>query len=235
MAVYSLDVLLPQFWTSLLFYIRFLLSLLTCIQVSQEAGQVVWYSHLFKNFPQFVVTHTFKDFSIVNEAEVDVSLKFSYFSCDPADAGNLISGSSAFSKTSLYIWKFSVHVQLKPSLKDFEHYLAGMWNESYCVVVWAFFGIAFHGILVKTHLFQCCGHCWVFQICWHIECNTLTASSFRIWNSSSGTPSPPLALFSVVLTEARLTLHSRLSGSWWVIRPLWLSWSIRSFLYSSFV
>ena len=171
----------------------------------------------------------------INEAEVDVSLKFSYFSYDPTDAGNLISCSSAFSKTNLYVLKFSVLVQLKPSLKDFEHYLAGMWNESYCVVVWAFFGIAFHGILMKTHLFQCCGHCWVFQICWHIACSTLATSSFRIWNSSSGTPSPPLALFAVVLTEALLTLHSRLSGSWWVIRPLWLCWSIRSFLCSSFV
>ena len=176
---------------------------LTCIQVFQEAGKVVWYSHLFKNFPQFVVTHTFKDLSIVDEAEVNVSLKFSYFFYDPTDAGNLISGSSAFSKSSLYIWKFSVHVQLKPNLEDFEHYLAGMWNESNCVVVW---GIAFLGILMRTHLFQSCVHCWVFQICWHIECSPLTASSFRIWNSSSGSPSPPLALFIVVLTKAHLTL-----------------------------
>ena len=189
---------------------------LTCIQVSQEAGKVVWYSHLFKNFPQFVVTHTFKDFSIVDEAEVDVFPKFSYFFYDPTDAGHLISGSSAFSKSSLHIWKFSVHIHLKPNLEDFEHYLAGMWNESNYVVVWAFFGIAFLGILMRTHLFQSCGHCWVFQICWHIECGPLTASSFRIWNSSSGSPSPPLALFIVVLTKAHLTLHSRLSGSRWV-------------------
>ena len=79
---------------------------------------MVWYSHLFKDLPQFVVIHTVKSFSIVNEAEVDVCLEFSCFFNDPTDVGNLISGSSAFSKSSLYIWKFSTHVMLKPSLKD---------------------------------------------------------------------------------------------------------------------
>ena len=87
---------------------------------------MIWYSHFFKNFPQFVVIHTVKGFCIVNEAEVDVFLDFSCFFYDPTDIGNLISGSSAFSKSSLYIWKFSVHILLKHSLKDFEHYLAGM-------------------------------------------------------------------------------------------------------------
>ena len=115
---------------------------LTCIQVSQEAGKVVWYSHLLKNFPQFVVMHTVKGFSIVNEAEVDVFLEFLCFFYDPMDVGNLISGSSAFSKSSLYIWKFSVLVLLTPSLEGFKHDLAGMWNECYCVVVWTFFDIA---------------------------------------------------------------------------------------------
>ena len=84
---------------------------------------MVWYSHLLKNFPQFVVIYTVKGFSVVNEAEVDVFLELSCFFHDPADVGNLISGSSAFSKSSLNIWKFSVHVLLKPSLKDFEHSL----------------------------------------------------------------------------------------------------------------
>ena len=88
---------------------------------------------------------------------------------------------------------------------------------------------------MKIDLFQSCGHCWVFQICWHIECSTFTASSFRIWNSSTGIPSPPLALFIVMLPKAHLTLHSRMSGSRWVITPLWLSGSWRSFLYSSSV
>ena len=108
---------------------------LTCIQVSQEAGQVVWYSHLFQNFPQFVVMHTVKGFSVVNE-EVDVFLEFSWFFYDPTDVGDLISGSSGFSKSSSCIWKFSVHVLWKLSLENFEHYFASMWNECNCVVVW---------------------------------------------------------------------------------------------------
>ena len=87
---------------------------------------MVWYSHLLKNFPQFVVTHIVKGFSIFNEAEVDVFLEFPCFFYDPSDVGNLIYGSSAFSKSSLNIWKFSVHVLLKPIVKDFEHFLASM-------------------------------------------------------------------------------------------------------------
>ena len=113
---------------------------LTCIQVSQEAGQVVWYSHLFQNFP---VIHTVKGFGIVNKAEVDVFLELSCFFRDPVDVGNLISGSSAFSKTTLTIWKFMVYVLLKPRLENFEHYFTSIWDECNCVVVWAFFGIAF--------------------------------------------------------------------------------------------
>ena len=82
---------------------------------------MVWYSHLFKNFPQFAVIHTVKGFDVVNKGEVDVFLELSYFLDDPVDVGNLISGSSAFSKSSLNIWKFMVHVLLKPGLEDFEH------------------------------------------------------------------------------------------------------------------
>ena len=88
---------------------------------------------------------------------------------------------------------------------------------------------------MKTGLFESCGHCWVFQICWHIECRTFTASSFRIWNSSTGIPSPPLALFVMMLPKAHLTSHSRMSGCGWVITPSWLSGSWKSFLYSSYV
>ena len=99
---------------------------LACIQVSQEAGKVVWYSHLLNNLPQFVVIHTVKGFGIVNKANVDVFLELSCFFDDPEDVGNLISGSSGFSKSSLNIWKLMVHVLLKPILKDFEHYLASM-------------------------------------------------------------------------------------------------------------
>ena len=176
---------------------------LTCIQISQEAGQVVWYSHLFQNFPQFIVIHTVKGFGIVKKAEIDVFLELSCFFDDPAGVGNLISGSSAFSKTSLNIWKFTVHVLLKPGLENFEHYFASMWNECNCVVVWAFFGISFLWNWNENRPFPVLSsHCWIFQICWHIECRTFTGSSFRIWNSSTGIPSPPLALFVVMLPKA---------------------------------
>ena len=117
--------------------------LLACIQISQEAGKVVWYSHFLKNFPQFVMIHTVKGFGIVNKAEVDVFLEPSCFFYDPMDAGNLISGSSAFPKSSLNIWKFTAHILLKPGLENFEHCFANMWDECNCVVVLTFFGIAF--------------------------------------------------------------------------------------------
>ena len=100
--------------------------LLTCIQISQEAGQTVWYSHLLKNFPQFVVIHTVKGFGVVNKAEVDAFLELSFFLDDPEYVGNLIFGSSAFSKSKLIIWKFMVHVVLKPGLENFEHYFASV-------------------------------------------------------------------------------------------------------------
>ena len=116
---------------------------LTCIQVSQEAGQVVWYSHLFQNFPQFIVIHTVKGFSIVNKADTDVFLELSCLFNDPADIGNFISGSSMFLNTSLNIWKFMVHLWLKPGLENFEHYFTSMWDECNCAEAWAFFGIAF--------------------------------------------------------------------------------------------
>ena len=99
---------------------------LACIQVSQGAGKVVWYSHLFQNFPQFIVVHTVKGFGVVNGAEVDVFLKFPCFFYDPVDVGNLISGSSAFSKSSLNTWKHLVYILLKPGLENFEHYFASV-------------------------------------------------------------------------------------------------------------
>ena len=120
---------------------RVLTCFLTSIQVSQDTGKVVWYSHLLKDFPQFFVIHTIKHFSVINEAEVDVFLKFPCFLYDPANVDNLISDSSSFSKPSLYIWKFSIHILLNPNLKDFEHDLASLWNECNCAVVWTFFGI----------------------------------------------------------------------------------------------
>ena len=116
---------------------------LTCIQISQEADQVVWCSHLFKNVPQFVVIHIVKCFCTVNKAEIDVFLELSCFFGNPADVGNVISGSSTFYKTSLNIWKFTVHVLLKPGLENFEHYFTSMWDECNCAVFWSHFGIAF--------------------------------------------------------------------------------------------
>ena len=136
MTVCSLDVLLPELEPVCCSMPSSNCCFLTCIQISQEADQVVWYFHLLKNFPQFVVIHTVKGFGIVNKAEVDVFLELSCFFDAPLD-------SSAFSKTSLNIWKFTVHVLLKPGLENLEHYFTSVWDESICAVVWAFFDIVF--------------------------------------------------------------------------------------------
>ena len=103
--------------------------------------------------------------------------------------------------------------EMSAIVQDFEHSLA----------------LPFFGIGMKTHIFQSCGHCWIFQICWHIECSTFISSPFRIWNSSAGIPSLPLALFIVKLPKEHLPSLSRMSDSRWVITPLWLSRSLRSF------
>ena len=116
---------------------------LTCTQISQETGKMVWYSHLLKNFAQFFMIHTVKGFGIINTAAADVFPELSCFFDDPVDFGNLISGSSAFSKSSLNTWKFMVHILLKPGLENFEHYFASVWDGCNCSVVWTFFGIAF--------------------------------------------------------------------------------------------
>ena len=129
----------------------------------------------------------------------------SHFIDDPTHVGNLISGSTAFSESNLNIWKFMVHVLLKPGLENFEHYLTSVWDECNCAVVWAFFGVAFLWDWNENWPFPVL---WAFQICWHIECSTFTASSFRIWNSSTGIPSPPLVLFVAMLPKAHFTSHS---------------------------
>ena len=134
---------------------------LTCIQVSQEAGKVVWHSHLLKNFPVCC-----DGFSIVNEAEVDAFLEFPYFFYDPMDVGNLISGSFAFSKSNLYIWKLLVHILLKPGLENFEHCLAHMWDECNCAVV---------GTLLGTALLWDWNKNWTFSVQWPLL-------SFPNWN-----------------------------------------------------
>ena len=189
---------------------------LTCIQVSQEACQLVWYSRLFQSFPLFTVIHTVKGFDIVNKAEIDVfwnSLAFlmiqqmlAIWSLVPLLFLNppWTSGSSWFT----YCWSLAWRIlsitllacEMSTNVRSFEHSLA----------------LPFFGIGIKIDLFRFCDHCWVFQICWLIECSTFTASSFRICNSSAGIPSPPLALFVVMLPKAHLTSPSRMSGSRWM-------------------
>ena len=178
--------------------------------------------------------HRVKGFSVVNKAEVNVFLELSCFYDDPIDVSNLISiplpflkpawtsGSSPF----MYCWNLAWRIlsitllmcEMSAIVRQSEHSLA----------------LSLFGIGMKTDLFQSCGHCWGFQICWHIECSTFTASSFRILNSSTGIPSPPLALFIVMLPKDHLTSNSRMSGSRWVITPSWLSGSWRSFFIQFF-
>jgi len=226
--------LLSQFGTSLLFRSSSNCCFLTCIQISQEAGQVVG-SPIYWRIFHSLLWSTVKGFGVINKAEVDVFLELSCFFNDPTDVGNLISGSSAFSKSSLNIWKFTVHGLLKPGLENFEHYFARVEISALCsssIVLWYCLSL---GLEWKRTFFQSCGHCWVFQICWHIECSISTASSFRIWNRKTGIPSPPLALFIMMLPKAHLTSHSSISGSRWVIIPWWLTGAWRSVLYHSSV
>ena len=173
--------------------------------------QVAWYSHLLKNIPQLVVIHTVKGFGIANK-EVDVFLELSCFFDDPMDVDNLIFGSSAFSKSNLNIWKFMYCWSLAWRILSITLLV--------CEMSAVVFGIAFLWDWNENWPFPVPWPLLVFQICWHIECSTFTASSFRIWNSSAGIPSPPLALFLVMLPKAHLTLHSRMSGCRWVITPL---------------
>ena len=175
---------------------------LTCIQVSQEAGQVVWYSNLFQNFPQFIVIHTVKGFGVVNKAKIDVFLELSCFFHDPADVGNLISGSSAFPKTSLNIWNFMVHILLKTveALENFEDYFASVWDECNCAVVWAFFGVAFLWDWNKN---------WPFPILWPLlSFPNLLANWFLV----------PLSFLETAWT----------SGSSWFMYCWSLAWRILS-------
>ena len=138
--------------------------------------------------------------------------------------GNLISGSSAFSKTSLNIWNFMVPVLLKPGLGNFELYFASVWDESNCVVVWAFFGIAFLWDWNENWSFPVLCHLLSFPnlLAYWVQHFHSIIFLWAIWNSSTGIPSPPLALFVVMLPKAHLTSLSRMSGSRWVITPLWL-------------
>ena len=184
-----------------------------CIQISQEGGQVIWCSHLLKNFPHFVVIHTVKGFGLV--------IKEKYM---------LFWSSLAFSmiQQALPIWSLVPLPFLNPFWKSRSLWSMYCWSPGWRIlsitllacemsaIMWWFehsLSLPFFGIGMKTDLFQFCGHCWVFQICWYIECSTFTESSFRIWNSSAGIPSPPLVLFIVMLPKAHLTLRSRMYGS----------------------
>ena len=170
MAVYSLDVLLSQFWTCC-FMPSSNYCFLSFIQVPQDIGNMLWYSHLIKNILQFVVIHTGKGFSIISETEVDVFLELPCFLYDPLNVGNFISSSSAFLKPSLYSWKFWGQILLKPDLKDFEDYLACMWNEWNCMIVWTIFGIALCDWNENWPLPVLWPFC-ISQVCWHTECST---------------------------------------------------------------
>jgi len=214
--IYSFSILLFLFGTSLLFHVQFKLLLHDMhagFSRDRSGGLAI---PSFSEFSRVYCDPQSQRFGIVNKSEIDVFLGVSCLFDDPVDVGNLISVSSAFSRSSLSIWKFMVHVLLKPGLENFEPYFTSVWDECSCAVVWAFFGITFLGIGMKTDLFHSRGHCWVFQIFWHIECSTFTASSFRIWNNSTGIPSPALTLFIIMLPEAHLTTHFRMSGSRWV-------------------
>ena len=133
-------------------------------------------------------------------------------------------------KRSLYIWQFLIQVLLKPSLKDFEHNFDGMWSEPSCMIVCTSLALPLFGIGMKTDLFQSCGHCWVFHICWHTEYSTLATLS----SSSTGILSPPLALFIVMLSKVHLTSHPGKSGSRWVATPSCLLGFVKIFFAQFF-
>ena len=162
------------------------------------------------------MVHTVRGFGIVNKAELDDFLVFFCFFYVPTNVGNLLSCSSAFSKSSLNIWKFSLHILLEPHLENFEHDFASMWNEPNYAVIWTFFGI---------HLLWDWNENWPFPVLWPLLnfpnlvaywVQHLTASSFSFLNSLAEIPSLPLALFAVILPKVHLTSHSRICGSSWV-------------------
>ena len=172
--------------------------------------------HLLKNFPQFVVIHTAKGSGVANKAEADVFLEPSCFFNDSVGVDNLISGSSAFLNAAwksgslwfTYCWSLAWRI-----------FSIILLVSEMSAIVWQFahsLALPFFGIRMKTDIFQSCGHYWVLHICWHTKCSTFTESSLKIWNSSTEIPSPPLALFIVMLSKAHLTSHSRMYGSRWV-------------------
>ena len=202
---------------------------LTCVQISQVASKVVWYSHLFQNFPQLVVICIVSSFGIVNKADIDVFLAISCFFDDPVDAANLLSGSSAFSKSSLNIWKFIVHVLLKPGLENFEHYFASVRHVCNCVVVWALSGIAFPWDWNDNWSFPVLRPLLSFPKFADILSAALSQHHLLGFETAQ---LEFITSTSFVCSEAHWTSHSSMSGSRSVITPSWLSGSQRSFLHS---
>ena len=180
---------------------------------------------------QFIVIHTVKGFCIVNKAEIDGFLELSSFFDDPADVDSLISGSSAFSKTCLNIWKSMVHVLLKPGLEDFERYFTSMWDECNCVVVWAFFGIAFLWDWNENGPFPVLWPLLSFPNLLTYECSTFTASSFRIWNNSTGIPSPPLALFPKLIHKINVIQSKYGQRIFFFTKPVKFKWNHKPVKY----
>ena len=196
-----------------------------------------------------IISHSVIPFSHLQSFPTSGSFPLSQFFALGGQSVSISASASGISQFT-YCWSFTLRI-----LSTLRFYFASVWNECNCAVVWTFFGIffclslglewkpvvwtffgiflPFFGIGMKTDLFQSCGHCWVFQICWHIEGSTFTAASFRIWNSSAGIPSPPLAWLIVMFPKTYLTSPSKMSGSRWVITPSWLSESLRYLLYSS--
>ena len=188
-----------------------------------------WFSHLFKSFPQFFMIHTVKGFRVLNETEgffwkflafSMIQQMLAIWSLVPLPFLNQAwtSGSSQVTWCWSLAWKI-----LSITLLVWEMSVIVQWFKHSFV-------LPFLGIWMRIDLFQSCGHCWVFHICWHIEYSTLTPPSLRILNSSAGIISPPLVLLATVLPKAHLTSDSRMSGSKWVITPLWLSGSLRYFM-----
>ena len=198
---------------------------LTCMKISQEADQVIFNFKFLKSLWEFSTVYCdphSQRLWHVNKAEIDVcfffnSLAFSMIQwmlviCSLVPLPFLNPAWTSGSLLFMYSWSLAWRI--------LSNYFASVWDECNCVVVWTLFG-TWDGM--KTDLFQSCGHCCIFQICWHVECSTFTTSSFRIWNNSIGIPSPPLALFIVMLPKVHLTSYSRVSGSMWVITSSWLS------------
>ena len=172
---------------------------LTCIQISQEASRGVWCSHFFNNFPQFVVIHTVKFFGIVNKAEIDVFLELSCFFNDPADADNLISGSSAFSKSSLNIWKFMVHVLLKLNVSL-------ILIKEYYILFYIEFFLSCHFSI----FFLKCKHDSMIHICCVWALNCLTCSFYNLMSKPL-----PTSSFVLSLINFRLQLGNLFQFFYW--------------------